>query len=322
VRLIRDPAEITDELRGGAITIGNFDGVHVGHAKIIGRLLERASQVGGPAVVFTFDPHPARLLYPEKAPPPLTWIERKADLLADLGAEAVIAYPTDEAFLRLGPREFFDRIVCEKLAARVIVEGPNFFFGRNRKGTIGILRRFCVSAGVNLEVVEPIKVGGEYVSSSRIRRLIEAGQVEEAAPMLTQPYRIRGMVIHGAGRGRKLGFPTANLGAVETLLPRDGIYAGRAPVDDRLYPAAISLGSNPTFGEHVRKVEVFVLDFDASLYGRPLEVDFLARLRDIHTYASVDELVSQLGRDVAQTRRVFEQNAHRPALPVSEPGPP
>src|SRR5262245_31525921 len=162
-------------------------------------------------MVFTFDPHPVRLLRPESAPPPLTWTDRKAQLLDELGVSAVIAYPTDEALLNLSPADFFHEIVQEKLAALGMVEGPNFFFGHNRAGNIDTLASLCQQAAVSLEIVPPVQVGNEIVSSSRVRSAIQAGDVDLARQMLTRPYRVRGMVTHGAGRGNKIGFPTANL---------------------------------------------------------------------------------------------------------------
>jgi len=286
------------------VAIGNFDGVHRGHARIVERLLARAKEVGGPAIVFTFDPHPVRLLRPEHAPPPLTWTDRKAELLAQLGVDAMIAYPTDESLLALSPQDFFSRIVRESLAANAMVEGPNFYFGCNRAGTIDVLRGLCDEFNICLDIVEPLQVAGDIVSSSRVRKLIQAGDVSAAAELLTQPYRIRGMVTHGAARGAKLGFPTANLDAIDTLLPALGVYAGRAILPDRVWPAAINLGPNPTFGEQAIKVEVHLIGFTGSLYGQPLEVDFVSRLRDIRRFASVGELKAQLDEDIAQSRRV------------------
>jgi riboflavin kinase/FMN adenylyltransferase len=284
--------------------VGNFDGVHRGHARIIERLLAMATELGGPAVVLTFDPHPVRILHPEHAPPPLTWTDRKAELLAELGVDAVIAYPTDAALVQLGPREFFDRIVRGALAARTMVEGPNFFFGHDRAGDIRLLRELCGQAGVALEVVEPVAIDGQIVSSSRVRALVAEGRMEDVSRLLTRPYRIRGRVIRGAGRGVKLGYPTANLGDVATLLPGEGIYAGRGLADGAWWPGAISLGPNPTFDEGGLKVEVYLLDYRGLLYDRWIEVDFLARLRNIIKFASVDELVAQMARDVAATRAV------------------
>ena len=209
------------------MAIGNFDGVHRGHARIVERVIEQARAVGGPAVVFTFDPHPVRLLRPAEAPPPLTWTDRKAELAGRAGRRRDDRLSDGRRAAQLNPEEFFERIVREQLDARAMVEGPNFYFGRGRSGTIEVLRRLTAEASIRLEVVEPLMVGGEYVSSSRIRTLIGAGQVDEARELLTEPYRIRGMVVHGAGRGAKMGFGTANLDAVDTLLPGAGVYAGR-----------------------------------------------------------------------------------------------
>ena len=304
MKLIRDLAALPDELRAGAVAIGNFDGVHLGHARIVERLIAKAREVGGPAVVFTFDPHPVRLLRPAAAPPPLTWTDRKAELLIELGVDSMIAYPTDEALLSLSPEQFFTAIVREKLGARAIVEGANFYFGRDRAGTIDVLRRLAAEAGVAVEVVEPLVLSGEIVSSSRVRKLLAEGRVEEASRLLTRPYRIRGMVTHGAGRGAKIGFPTANVAAVDTLLPGPGVYAGAAWTVGQRYRAAINVGPNPTFGEQALKLEVHLIDFSAELYHQPLEVDFLRRLRDIQPFASVDALRAQLERDVAAAEQM------------------
>jgi riboflavin kinase/FMN adenylyltransferase len=310
VAIIRHLEELSPADRGGAVAIGNFDGVHLGHRRIVKRLLERADELGGPAVVFTFDPHPVRILRPQEYPPPLTWTERKAELLAGLGVSRVVAYPTDEALLALPARAFFQRIIVDALAARAIVEGPNFYFGHNREGNVQLLGALAGEAAITLDIVDPVEVDGEIVSSSRVRRLIGAGDVATAARLLAAPYRIRGLVTHGAGRGAKIGFATANLAGVDTLLPAAGVYAGRAWVDGRGWPAAINLGPNPTFGEHALKVEVHVLDREVALYGQPLEVEFVERLRDVAKFESPQALVAQLQRDVAAVReRLGRENA-------------
>ncbi|HET6883505.1 MAG TPA: riboflavin biosynthesis protein RibF [Pirellulales bacterium] len=305
MKLLRDLTDVPDELRLGALTIGNFDGVHLGHARLIERLIDLAGHAGGPAVVFTFDPHPVRLLRPERAPWPLTWTDRKAELLGRLGVDWIIAYPTDEDLLALSDREFFQRIVRDKLDARAMVEGPNFFFGRGRTGNIDVLGKLTSAAGMQLEIVEPVVIDGAIVSSSRVRELISAGKVAEACRLLTEPYRIRGIVTHGAGRGVRIGFPTANLAGIDTLLPGVGVYGGTAMLDGRRWPAAINVGANPTFGEHEVKVEVHLVDFHGVLYGQPLEVDFVSRLRDVRPFAGVDELKQQLARDIQAAKALL-----------------
>jgi riboflavin kinase/FMN adenylyltransferase len=314
--VLRSIDELPAHLRHGAVAIGNFDGVHLGHARIVELLRNVAGEVGGPAIVFTFDPHPVRLLRPELAPPPLTWTDRKAELLAQLGVDAMIAYPTDEALLALSPDEFFHTIVREKMDARAMIEGPNFYFGRNRGGDIKKLDELCAANNVRLEIVEPMRAGdaGEFVSSSRIRRLIAAGDVDAARMLLTQPYRLRGMVTHGAARGAKIGFPTANVDAIDTILPGMGVYAGRAyvatPQGQQAWPAAINVGPSPTFGVDEVRVEVHLIGFAGSLYGQPLEVDFISRLRDIQPFAGVDALVTQLRRDVEAARQRAADEEH------------
>jgi len=296
--------DLSDDLRGGAVTIGNFDGVHLGHARLVRRLRKLADEIDGPAVVFTFDPHPAWILRPDAAPQPLIWNERKAEILAELGADVVMIYPADRAFLELDAQQFFDRIVRDRLGASAMVEGPNFFFGRSRSGTLEVLRRFCAEAGMRLEVAEPVEVNAQVVSSSRIRTAIIEGRMDDARQMLGRPYRIRGVVVRGAGRGAKLGYPTANITGIDTLLPRDGIYAGRAWVDRSAYTAAISLGPNPTFDETALKVEVFLLDFQGDLYDRPLQIDFFARLRETKRFDSVNALIDQMALDVIAARAI------------------
>ena len=257
VNLYRDLDSLPDAYCGGAVAIGNFDGVHRGHARIVERLLAMARQLGGAALVFTFDPHPARILHPQQAPAPLCWTELKAQLLGRLGVDAVLAYPTDGAFLRTEARQFFDRVVRGRLRARGLVEGRNFFFGHNRHGTVELMRQFCDQAGLDMETVEALEIGGRIVSSSLVRRLVAAGQMDEVRAMLARPYRIRGTVVHGAGRGSQLGFPTANIDGIDTLLPAEGVYACRVWVDGSPHAAAVSIGPNRTFGEQALKVEAY-----------------------------------------------------------------
>ncbi|MEE2825567.1 MAG: bifunctional riboflavin kinase/FAD synthetase [Planctomycetota bacterium] len=309
MKLIRKLRDFPDSLRGGALAIGNFDGVHRGHAALIGELKKFADQQNSAAVVFTFDPHPVRILQPDKAPPPLTWTNRKADLLAELGIDAVVAYPTDPALLELTYRDFFHQIIVDTIGARAMVEGPNFFFGHGREGTVTRLAELCQDSGIRLKIVEPLTVSEDLISSSRVRDLLRQGKVDVASSMLTQPYRIRGMVTHGSARGTSIGFPTANLDAIDTLVPHLGVYAGRAFIQGRKHWAAIHVGPNPTFGENLAKVEAHILDYENSIYGQPIEVDFIQRVRDIRQFNSPEELIEQLGMDVQQVRHIARQTA-------------
>ncbi|HUG91130.1 MAG TPA: bifunctional riboflavin kinase/FAD synthetase [Planctomycetaceae bacterium] len=299
--------------RGGFVAIGNFDGVHRGHQRMIAALVAHARREHVPAVVLTFDPPPVEILHPDRVPPRLSTLEQKLRLLAGLGVDTAIVYPTNRDFLNLTPREFFDQIVQHELHARGLVEGPNFYFGKDRAGDVGVLRDLCDRAGLSLDVVPPVTVGGRLVSSSAIRRAVATGDMSAAAAMLGRPHAVRGTVTEGAGRGRGLGFPTANLAGVETLLPPDGVYAGRAELDERRYPAAISLGPNPTFGDDRRKLEVHVLDFAGTLYGRTLDLEFLDRLRDIRAFAGADDLRAQVEHDLDQARAAVDR--YEQALP-------
>ena len=305
MKLLHCLNEFPESLRGGAVAIGNFDGVHLGHARLVERLHVMAQRVGGPAVVFTFDPPPTRILRPEAAPEPLIWVERKVEILAEMGVDAMLVYPTDKTLLQMEARQFFNHVVRERLDAKAMVEGPNFFFGHNRSGNVEVLRDFCTASDMPFEVATPVEIAGQIVSSSRIRHLVASGNVAEARQMLGRPYRIRGVVVRGAGRGRTLGFPTANIGQTDTLLPGLGVFATRVRVENAWYPAAPSLGPNSTFGEGGTKIEAYLIGFDRMIYDQPIEVDFLTQLREIKRFASVDALVTQMAHDVKQTLAVI-----------------
>lgn len=308
--------------KNGAVSIGNFDGVHIGHAQLIDRLRSWANRINGPAIVFTFDPHPVRILRPDETPPPLTWTERKAELLARLGVDALIAYPASVQLLAMSHVEFFEQIIVGKLETKALVEGPNFLFGKDRKGNRSELERLCREHDIGLQIVEPImhskddtSTSGdtEMVSSSLIRAAIKEGQIDLASRMLTKPYRVRGMVTHGVGRGAKLGFPTANLEAVDTLIPGLGVYAGIAYVDGEPFVAAIHIGANPTFAEEQHKLEVHLLNFHRSLYGEALEVEFHKRIRDVLKFDSPDALRSQIDRDLDSIRAWADSRQTNPS---------
>ncbi len=288
--------------RRGFVSIGNFDGVHRGHRSMIAALVDKARAGGVPAVVFTFDPHPITLLRPGSAPPPLSTVHRKAQLLEELGVDCLIVYPTDQELLDLSPREFFDRIILEKIEASGLVEGPNFFFGRDRAGDIHKLHEYCDESGLDLKIVQPVSMSGRMVSSTAIRGLIATGDVARAAELLGHRYRIRGQVTRGAMRGKELGFPTANLESVPTVLPQDGVYAAIGILEDASFPAAINVGPNPTFGEHERKLEAHLIGYSGDLYGKTLDVEFVEHLRATASFEGIDQLKEQLSRDIERAR--------------------
>jgi riboflavin kinase/FMN adenylyltransferase len=293
------------DFTSGAVTVGNFDGVHLGHHALVAMARQLAERVGGPAVVVTFDPPPHQVLYPGTERPPLTAIPQRADLLHAIGADHVVVLRTSPALLALSPEAFFEDVIVRQLGARAVVEGYNFQFGRGRAGTIDTLRELCGAVGLEFVVVPQFALGGEPVSSSRVRSALVGGDVARASELLGRCYQITGTVVTGAKRGRTIGFPTANLGDVPTVLPGNGVYAVRATVDGAVWPAAANIGPNPTFGEDARKVEVHLIDFDGDVYGWSMEVAFVARLRDTRPFGGVGELVAQLKQDIEYARRVL-----------------
>lgn len=297
--------------RGGYLSIGNFDGVHRGHQQMFACLVRHAREHNVPSCVFTFEPHPIQLLRPEQVPPALTSLEQKAELIESCGVDCLVVYPTDLRLLNLSPEEFFQAVVLGEFNAIGMVEGPNFFFGRNRSGTIAQLTDLCTAADIELDVVPPVFVGTQMVSSSVIRSLLIDGEVEEAGDLLGHRYRIAGRVIRGAERGRTIGFPTANLGQIVTVLPLDGVYSGIAIHDGKSWPAAINLGPNPTFGEHRRKLEVHLIGFEGNLYDQPLQLEFVSRLRDTQEFPDLPALKVQLQQDIQKALAVVTRNSTR-----------
>ena len=292
-----------DGVRGGVVAVGNFDGAHRGHAALIGAAREVAGP-DRPVVAVTFDPHPLVLLAPERVQPPLTTVAERARLLHELGAGHVVVLQTTPELLNLSPEAFFSRIVRGSLAARGMTEGFNFRFGRGRAGSNDTLRTLCREARIEFREVPPFETGGRPVSSSRVRDALLAGDLRQATDLLARPYRVSGVVGTGAKRGRTIGFPTANLDRVETLLPADGVYAAAVEAPAGRFAGAAHIGPNVTFGESARRLEVYLLDFAGDLYGQTLSVDFIARLRGTERFSGVDALVEQMNKDVAAARRL------------------
>lgn len=292
-----------DGARGGVVAAGNFDGAHRGHAALIAAARELAGP-DRPVVAVTFDPHPLVLLAPERFQPPLTTVPERARLLHKLGADQVVVLQTTPELLNLLPDEFFTRIVRGSLAARGMAEGFNFRFGRGRAGSNDTLRTLCREARIEFREVPPFEMGGRPVSSSRVRDALLAGDLPAATDLLARPYRVSGVVGTGAQRGRTIGFPTANLDRVETLLPADGVYAVAVEAPAGRFAGAAHIGPNVTFGENARRLEVYLLDFNGDLYGQTLSVDFMARLRGTEKFSGVDALIAQMKKDVAAARRL------------------
>ena len=295
------------------VTIGEFDGVHRGHQRIIRHAMTAAVELGLPVVVVTFDPHPDEVVRPGSHPPLLCTARRRSQLLSGLGVDALCVLPFTLEFSRLGPDEFVRTVLVERLRAARVVVGANFRFGHKAAGDVALLAELGEKYDFTAEGVPLLTENGVTISSTGIRAMLAAGDVAGAAHDLGRPHRVEGVVVRGQQRGRSLGFPTANLETpVYTAIPADGIYAGwlssldAAGDETQRWPAAISVGSNPTFDGRYRTVEAYALDRDdLDLYGVRVAVDFVARLRATLKFASVDELIAQMHVDVDDVRHLL-----------------
>ncbi len=290
------------------LTIGSFDGVHRGHQEILRRLTAGARASASPAVVLTFHPHPSVVLRGSSGPVYLTSPQERAALLDGLGIDVVVTQAFDRRLASTPARDFVARLV-EHLGLRSLWVGYDFALGRGREGNIPTLRRLGEEFGFQVEIVPPVTLGAQIVSSSLIRATLAAGNVEEAARLLGRPYRVAGDVVHGDGRGKTIGVPTANLAVwAEQIVPGVGVYACRARTGDQIRPAAVNIGVRPTFdGQTVTpQVEAHLLDWESDLYGKRVQLDFIARLRGEQRFPNVQALVAQIHQDLLATRQILQ----------------
>ncbi|MFB3738053.1 MAG: bifunctional riboflavin kinase/FAD synthetase [Candidatus Velamenicoccus archaeovorus] len=287
------------------VTVGFFDGVHLGHRAVIGRTVEAARERGARAAAVTFDRHPREILTPGREPRLLTTLERKIALIGSVGVDVLLVLEFTQAFSQMPAEAFVREVLVEGLHAVHVAVGGDFTFGHRAAGTLQTLRELGPPLGFTAEEVPPFELDGRRVSSSSIREALAAGDLSWPARALGRRYAVEGVVVSGAGRGHDLGFPTANLEtSPRLLLPATGIYAGRAAGREGDHVAAVSVGTNPTFGVEPLHVEAFLLDFEGDLRDRPLTVEFWARLRDEERFGSADELVRAMEEDVRRTRRI------------------
>src|SRR5215475_5507819 len=291
------------------LALGNFDGVHRGHQAIFRHVVARAQAIGGTSMVFTFEPHPLQVLAPERAPLLLTTYEQKMRLIAALGITVGLRIQFTEQFARQEPMDFVRDILCQRLGIHEVVVGYDFRFGHNRAGTPAFLQEQAVNFGYRVTVIPAIMQDNTVVSSSNIRRLLQQGQVEQAARLLGRYYAIEGPVVEGFRRGAQLGFPTANVSPINAIVPRKGVYVVRVEWEKRLYPGVANVGYNPTFGNQALSVEAHLFDVDVHLYGATVCVEFLHRIRDERKFASVAELAAQIACDAQEARAVHAQLA-------------
>ncbi|RJF85664.1 bifunctional riboflavin kinase/FAD synthetase [Sphingomonas cavernae] len=297
---------VPDHLRGGVIALGNFDGFHAGHQAVVGRAVALARQMGGPALVATFDPHPVRHFKPDAEPFRLTTLDQRQRLFGKAGADAMLVFEFGAELASLTAEEFVAQRLVDLIGARGVVTGEDFTFGKGRGGNVDVLAELGLQYGLVTEAVAPVAAGGEVISSSRIREALQAGDCEAATRLLTRPFAIEGVVKHGDKLGRDIGFPTANIELGHYLRPRYGIYAvrGRLP-DGRVLDGAANLGIRPTFDPPKELLEPHFFDFSGDLYGQTIEVELIRFLRPEMKFDGLDALKVQIAQDCEDAKRVL-----------------
>jgi riboflavin kinase/FMN adenylyltransferase len=303
------PPGIPEDHPGTVVTVGTFDGVHRGHWEVLEALRDTAGAVGMPAVLVTFHPHPLRVVRPDRAPRLLTTPLEKKEILAESALDYAVFIPFTHVLKGYEPERFVREILIGRLRMKHLVIGYDHGFGRGRSGDVETLRQIGARIGFGVHVVEALRTNGDPISSSKIRRALGEGDVGRAARGLGRPYSIRGPVVKGDGRGRTLGFPTANIQVTDPdkLLPKEGVYAVTATLRRGTLEGVLHLGPRPTFRGSPPAVELHVFDFDGDLYGDTIRVDFCARIREIHKFSTVDELVVAIRDDVARAKAMFRE---------------
>ncbi|MBI4948909.1 MAG: bifunctional riboflavin kinase/FAD synthetase [Deltaproteobacteria bacterium] len=293
------------EIKGPILTLGNFDGLHIGHRRVIKKVVARAQKFGAPSVVYTFDPHPLKVVAPEKSPPLLIDIDEKIRLINATGADWLVLAEFTKAFAATHPRRFVEDVLVDALSVREVWVGHDFSFGKGRSGTVEYLKELGNEFGFKVFLVPAYKRRNEVVSSSRIRAYVKDGEVKKAAGLLGRLYSIKGRVVRGKDMGKEIGFPTANLDVESELVPKDGVYAAFAVLDGREREAVLNIGVAPTFGGKARAIEVHILDFTGDIYGKKVEVRFAERLRDEAVFPSREALVKAIKKDVDRARKIL-----------------
>jgi riboflavin kinase / FMN adenylyltransferase len=301
------PLAVPHDGRGAVVTVGTFDGVHRGHREVLREIVERAALTGRRSVLVTFHPHPLRVVRPDVAPPLLTTPAEKKAFLAESGLEYAVFLPFNRTLQGYSARRFVEEILLGRLGMRELVIGYDHGFGKDREGTVDTMRELGAELGFGVDVVEAVSAGHAAISSTRIRRALLEGDVLDAAHGLGRPYSIQGPVVHGAKRGRKLGFPTANIsvGDPDKLVPLDGIYAVHGWVGGERIPGLLHIGPRPTFSGSPPTVELYLLDWSGDIYGREVRVEFCARLREVLPFSTAEALVEQMREDERAAREIF-----------------
>jgi len=307
MKTFQSSSDAKGKLKRPVIALGNFDGIHLAHQKLFEAAKRLAKQVRGKASVYTFVPHPVKVLSPASAPPLITSLAQKTALIKRAKIQALILEPFAADFAALSPEDFFEKILIQRLRAAGIVAGYDFTFGAKRAGNADLLCRLCERHSIPCKIVEAQHQQSTLISSSQIRNFIRSGEVGQAALLLGRPFELIGKVVKGEGIGKSLGFPTANILPENELIPANGVYATRAKVGLRTYPSVTNIGFRPTFGGKRLCIETHLLKFRRSLYGKEIRVQFLKKLRDEISFPSIQELVAQIRKDVESARKALRQ---------------
>ncbi len=308
MEIIRDLSKIR-ALKNPVATIGNFDGVHMGHRQIFRKLKQAAKNLDGVSVVITFTPHPLKVLPSGKKLSLISTYDEKELLLQASGIDYLVVIPFTEQFAALTARDFVRDILVGAIGIKKLIIGYDYAFGRNREGNIGLLRQLGSEYGFAVEVLEPIWDGKTIFSSTNIRKMIENGDVRDVVAPLGRHFSIGGRVVHGHHRGKLLGFPTANLQTEKELIPKNGVYAVKVKIDQEMYDGACNIGPNPTFGDEAIAIEIFIFDFAGDLYGRDLLVYFVERIRDELKFPDAAALQTAITADVARCREILRNTS-------------
>lgn len=309
--VINSLEEITTPFQRAVVTIGNFDGVHLGHQALFQEVVRKSREVDGVSVAMTFEPHPMQVLNRNYQPPLITLLEQKIELIGRAGLDVLICVPFTRQFAALTPREFVEDILIRRIGMTAVIVGRDYTFGRHREGNVTLLRTFAEIFDFELVLadwIEPSVAGNGRISSTKIRELVMEGRVDEVRTMLGRFYQLRGTVAAGRDRGgRLLGCPTANLNLQDELCPKTGVYAVTVEWSGRTYEGVANIGWSPTFDDHVFTVEVHILDFNEDIYGQHIRVNFIKRIRDELKFAGVEELAEQIHQDVIEARRLLRR---------------
>jgi riboflavin kinase/FMN adenylyltransferase len=308
MEIIRGLEELKESYPNTAITIGNFDGLHLGHQKIIQAVLKGSEEINGTSMVVTFDPHPVKVLAPENDIKLLTTPKERERLIQTMGIHVLLCITFNTEFSRLQPDDFIENVLVKKIGARKVIVGQNYAFGKARKGTTELLRRRGRKFGFSVKVVRHAKVNGEVVSSSKIRGFLSMGQVFEASTFLGRAYTIEGDVIKGAGRGEKLlHIPTANITTPNELVPREGVYAVRIGTKDGFFEGVANIGKKPTFGDAVTSYEVHIFNYTGNLLGEHLRIYFIDWMREQRSFPDALSLEKQIRNDIEHAREILSR---------------